>query len=74
MVAKMTEHCISPDYELRGKSYELWTDGTWQSGGYPNWWLSDGKQSVDESDFEPPLSHKELRQICEYAYDRLSGA
>lgn len=72
----MTERCICEDYEIRGKPYEVWTDGT-RSGDYPNWWLTADHHKpgwvLTEDDFEPRLTDKEVKAISEYVYDRLVG-
>jgi hypothetical protein len=72
----MTERCICQDYELRGREYEIWTDGS-RCGDYPNWWLAGGHKPgwvITEDDFEPKLSEEEIRAISEYVYEWVSGA
>jgi hypothetical protein len=72
----MGERCICPDYDLRGREYEVWTDGSRGSGGYPNWWLAGGHKPgwvLTEDDFDPALTNSEVTKISEYVYDRLAG-
>lgn len=72
----MTDRCICEDYELRGYTYEVWYDGTWGSGGYPNWWLQGGHKPgrvLTEHDFDPELTEKEITAISELAHGRLAG-
>jgi hypothetical protein len=74
---QMSERCLTTDYSLRGREdYEIWVDGS-RNGDYPNWWLTGGHKPgwvITQDDFDPPLTAKEIRQISEYCYDRMSGA
>ena len=61
----MTERCLCPDYELRGQTYEIWTDPMHPS----NRCLVDPrKNKVVDTDhaFDPPLSNDELLGIYDY--------
>ena len=65
----MSERCLSEDYTLRGHQYELWIDGD------RNWWLSGGHKPgwvLTESNFDPPLSNREIDTIGEYIHDWFS--
>lgn len=73
----MTERLISEDYQLRGASFELWSDGYCNPGMYPNWWLATDSADVAArfkvplrtvltgDEFDPPLTEKETRDIGE---------
>lgn len=72
----MRERCIFPDYELRGREYEVWTNGHCNPGEYPQWWLAGGHKPgwiLDEDDFDPKLTAEEIRKISEAVYDYLVG-
>lgn len=61
----MNERRLCPDFDLRGQSYEIWTDATSTS----NRCLVDPrKQEVVDTDhaFAPPLSNDELLAIYDY--------
>lgn len=61
----MADHCLCPDYELRGQTYEIWTDSTHPS----NRCLADPRKGeVVDTDhaFDPPLSNDELLGIYDY--------
>jgi hypothetical protein len=58
----MTDKCLCPDFELRGQTYEIWTD----SG---NRCLVDPrKREVVDTDhaFTPNLTNDELLSIYDY--------
>lgn len=57
----MTERLVCPDYEIDGKTYELWEE-------YPNWWLYD-READHEFDADQ-LSYKQLATIGDYLWDR----
>lgn len=72
----MRDRCVSPDYDVRGQPFELWTDGWSNPGMYPNWWLvrSDDTKGFpglpertvltgEEAEFDPPLSAREVEAI-----------
>lgn len=72
----MAERLLWSDYELRGREYEVWTDGSWGSGGFPNWWLAGGHKPgwvLGDDDFDPPLTEKEIQAISEAVYDNVAG-
>ncbi len=59
----MTDHRLCADYELRGRTYEIWS----ASGDY---YLVDPSQgTVVDTDhaFDPPLSNDELLGIYDYS-------
>jgi len=58
----MPSHCLCPDFELRGQTYEIWSDS---AGRY----LADPRKNkvVDtDHDFTPPLTNDELLSIYDY--------
>lgn len=60
--------CLCPDFELRGQTYEIWTD----SMNLSNRCLVDPrKNEVVDTDhaFDPPLSDDELLSIYDYGRD-----
>lgn len=60
-----TERCLTEDYEFRGHTYHLWTDGR-------NRWLVDPTNQQDLSpdiDFVPPLTNGERLRIDKYGRD-----
>ena len=64
----MTDRCLCPDFELRGKVYEIWTDSMNSS----NRCLVDPrKKEVVDTDhaFQPSLSNDELLSIYDYGKD-----
>lgn len=77
----MTERLIFNPYELRGGTFEVWSDGRTNPGGYPNWWLAtEDKATAEklnvpvrtvliESDFTPPLTEREITDIGEAVLD-----
>ena len=61
----MTKSCLCPDFELRGRTYEVWTDSLNSS----NRVLVDPlKKKVVDTDhaFDPPLTNDELLRIYDY--------
>lgn len=61
----MSERCLCPDFELRGQTYEIWTDSMNSS----NRCLVDPRKSeVVDTDhaFDPPLTNDELLDIYDY--------
>ena len=61
----MTEQCLCSDFELRGQTYEIWTDPTNPS----NRCLVDPRKNEDvdtDHAFDPPLSNDELLSIYDY--------
>lgn len=60
----MTDRCLCPDFELRGQTYEIWTDPTTTS----NRRLVDPRtrEDVDTDAFTPSLSNDELLAIYDY--------
>lgn len=59
------EHCLCPDFELRGKLYEIHTDSLHSS----NRCLVDPatRTLVDtDHEFNPPLTNEELLSIYDY--------
>jgi hypothetical protein len=61
----MTDRCLCPDFELRGKTYEIHSDSMHPS----NRCLVDlvTRQIVDTDHvFRPPLSNDELLAIYDY--------
>lgn len=60
----MTERCLCADFELRGETYEIWTDSTSPS----NRILCDPRRNdvVDTGAFDPPLTNDELLAIYDY--------
>jgi len=70
----MAERLITEDYELRGQTYEVWVDGSW-NGDFPNWWLSGGHKPgwvITEDDFDPPLTDAEVTAISQYVREWLT--
>lgn len=64
----MVERCLCPDFELRGRTYEIWPDSMCPS----NRRLVDPRThfAVDtDHDFDPPLSNDELLAIYDYGKD-----
>jgi hypothetical protein len=73
----MSEHQISPDHEVRGHPFELWSTGTCQPGMYPDWYLATNDPEVAKAcgvalntvltadEFTPPLTMKEIESIGE---------
>lgn len=55
---------LCPDFELRGRVYEVWTDSTHPS----NRMLADPRtrEVVDTDAFDPPLTNEELLSIYDY--------
>jgi hypothetical protein len=64
----VSERCIHPDYEIRGKTYELWIDSD------RNWSFSseDSDMMMIESDFDPPLTEAEMDRINRFVDDWLT--
>jgi hypothetical protein len=61
----VSEHCLCPDFELRGKVYEIWSCSLDPS----NRCLVDPrKKEVVDTDraFDPALSNDELLSIYDY--------
>jgi hypothetical protein len=61
----MSEHCLCPDFELRGQIYEIWSDSMHPS----NRCLVDPrKREIVDTDraFRPPLTNDELLAIYDY--------
>lgn len=61
----MSARCLCPDFELRGKTYEIWTNSSDPS----NRRLVDpaSREEVDtDRDFTPRLSNDELLAIYDY--------
>lgn len=61
----MTARCLCPDFELRGQTYEIWTNSSDPS----NRCLVDPRaREVVDTDcaFDPPLSNDELLAIYDY--------
>lgn len=61
----MTDRLLCDDFELRGETYEIWTDSMSPS----NRLLADPRKRevVDtEHAFTPPLSNEELLSIYDY--------
>lgn len=61
----MADHCLCPDFELRGQTFEIWTNSCDPS----NRCLVDPrKHEVVDTDhaFRPPLSNDELLAIYDY--------
>lgn len=56
----MTQRCLTEDYELRGKLYQLWIEGR-------DWWLNN--EDGTEAEFDPELTEQELQDIWEYIND-----
>ena len=58
----MTEKCLTNDFELRGRIYEIWRD---DGGGN---YLVDTRHhyEVDTSGFIPQLTNDELLSIYDY--------
>lgn len=54
--------CLCPDYELRGQTYEIWSDNGERYLADPR------KNMVVDTDhaFDPPLSNEELLGIYDY--------
>lgn len=73
----MTERLISDEYELRGGTFELWSDGHGNPNEYPNWWLATDNAATAarfgvpvstvlvDTDFKPRLTEQEMRDIGE---------
>jgi hypothetical protein len=61
----MSEHCLCPDFELRGQSFEIWTDSTSPSNRRL---VNPRKKEMVDTDrgFVPPLSNDELLAIYDY--------
>jgi hypothetical protein len=57
-----TDRCLCPDYELRGRTYEIWNDGSTRILVDPR------KREVVDTDhaFDPPLTNDELLGIYDY--------
>jgi hypothetical protein len=61
----MSNKCLCPDFELRGQTWEIWTD----SASPSNRCLVDPrKREVVDTDhaFDPPLDNAELLAIYDY--------
>lgn len=61
----MTERCLCPDFELRDRTYEIWSNSMDPS----NRCLVDPrKRELVDTDhgFDPPLSNDELLSIYDY--------
>ena len=61
----MIDGCLFPDYELRGRMYEIWTNGACPS----NRVLVDPETHEDidtDTAFDPPLTNDELLAIYDY--------
>ena len=64
----MADRCLCPDFELRGETYEIWTDGMSSA----NRLLVDPRRrEVVDTDraFDPPLTNDELLAIYDYGRD-----
>jgi len=61
----MSHHCVCPDYVLRGRTYEIWTDSSSPSNRVL---IDPRKREVVDTDnaFDPPLSNDELLGIYDY--------
>lgn len=62
------DRCLCPDFDLRGETWEIWTDPMNPS----NRCLVDRRKSeVVDTDhaFTPPLTNKELLSIYDYGKD-----
>ena len=59
----MSERCLCPDFELRGQTYEIWSDMGQRLLIDPR------KNEVVDTDhaFDPPLTNDELLSIYDYA-------
>lgn len=65
----MSERQLWDDYEIRGKPYEIWTDG-----GPDHWYIACPRCRTvitpdDKTHFNPELSHKEVQGIADSVYD-----
>jgi hypothetical protein len=58
----MTDRCLCEDFELRGRSYEIWNNGG------DRYLIDPHSQYVVDTDhdFDPPLSNDELLAIYDY--------
>lgn len=72
----MSDLLIFDEYMIRGKPYEVWSDGS-RLGDYPNWWLCADHHkpgwALTETDFDPPLTMDEIQHISEAVYDYYAG-
>lgn len=61
----MTDHCLCPDFELRGETYEIWTNSSDSSN---RCLIDPRKKEVVDTDhaFDPLLSNDELLSIYDY--------
>lgn len=61
----MSDRCLCPDFELRGQTWEIWTDSTTRGGRLL---IDPRKREVVDTDraFDPPLSNDELLAIYDY--------
>ena len=61
----MAERCLCLDFEMRGQTYEIWTNSLDPS----NRCLVDPRKGVvvdTDHDFAPPLSNDELLAVYDY--------
>jgi len=61
----MAERLLCPDFELRGKIYEIWSDGS-------DRYLADPRKNIvvdTDRAFTPPLTNDELLRIYDYGKD-----
>lgn len=59
------EHCLCPDFELRGATWEIWTNPLCSS----NRRLVNPRTRCDvdtDREFDPPLTNEELLSIYDY--------
>lgn len=58
------DRCLCPDFDLRGQTFEIWTDSTSSA----NRRLVDPRtrEDVDTDSFTPPLTNEELLEIYDY--------
>jgi hypothetical protein len=61
----MRERCLCPNFELRGETWEIWTDACTRGGRLL---VDPRKREVVDTDhaFDPPLSNDELLSIYDY--------
>lgn len=59
----MDDRCLCPDFELRGRSYEIWDDPTHPSNRAL---VLDGAVVDTDRAFTPPLTDEELLSIYDY--------
>lgn len=61
----MSDRCLCADFELRGKTWEIWSDSTSSTGRVL---VDPRKREVVDTDcaFDPPLTNDELLAIYDY--------